>query len=152
MTRAVRLVAIVVAVGGSAIGGMTYLLSRPSEETIGGRWILSTPTSLAIESSLALHWKLQRRHVWKRVTVAMDAIPVIYIGDDCVVFSAPPLAWPFEGYEVRVACGDVAPTVISRVAERPEYDQLASDPIHVNGTAIRWNELKASARRGGGPP
>lgn len=125
-------------------GIIWYVLSyTPSGKKLGGAWEMRQTQSLTIGSG-HLPWYLERVHGRERTKVATDPFPYSYLGDDCVLFTT----WGHGEYEVRAACGDRPPVLVTRVEKSVNWDDVQHDPVLINGTKYSWAEVKQHALRG----
>ena len=138
-------VAIVVGLLALLAGAGWWALSHPGAvtEKLGGDWELSKPNSLTIGSGSPPDY-LQRVHGKTRITIAVRPRPFRYIGDDCMLFTV----WIHGDYEVRAACGDRPPILVTRVERSVSSQDLERDPATINGIAYSWADIKQHALLG----
>ena len=126
-------------------GGAYWLLftAHFTDEKLGGDWELSKPNSLTIGSGSPPDY-LQRVHGKTRTTIAVRPRPFRYLGDDCMLFTV----WIHGDYEVRAACGDRPPILVTRVESAVSSQDLERDPATINGIAYSWADIKQHALAG----
>ncbi len=124
---------------------LIHAISQPIKTKLGGNWILSRTQSLVIDSGSPPSF-LQRVRGRERVTVAERPSSIVYLGDDCVLFTV----WALHEvrYQVKAACGDRRPIVVADTKDYLGRDDLQPDPARVNGKKIPWADIRQHAERG----